>query len=194
MYFLKRESIYKKYLIALFACLNIFIAQEVLAIENSGVLSRKNQQSLYENLQIDTNNFYSSTNDAFSIPNFLYGEPLLTPQPNESYEQMVDRFFRTYPDIFQSITIADFRIEIEQPKGRSITQVHLFQTYQEIPVFGAEVIMTFNEQHELISYLGKYLPHLQINSKTNTATVEVQNIVARDLLLEVVNAQPKLVI
>lgn len=194
MYFLKRKPIHKKYLIALFICVNIFVVQKIVAKTNNEDLSKNNQWPQYENLQIDVNNFYSSTNEVFSIPNFLYGEPLLQPQPNESYERMIDRFFLTYSNSFQNITIEDFRVGIEQPKDRTITQVHLFQTYQGISVFGAEVIMTFDDKHELISYLGKYLPHLEINSKPNNTIVEIQNIVAQDLKSEAVNEQPNLIV
>lgn len=161
-----------------------------LAVEKIDV----QQQSEYSLLKKDARNFIGTRHPIFSIPNFLYGETLLTPiTPDETHEAMVDRLFRTYSDIFQ-IASNDFRIYTEHPQNRNITQIHLFQKYQNIPVFGGEVILTFNQRKELISYIGKYVPNIDINVQPRRTLVEASNIVAQDLQVEVVTQVPKLFI
>ncbi len=150
------------------------------------------QQLQYSQIQEHTSNFFGSVNETFSAPNFLYAEPLFKPNnASDSYEQTISNFFQAYPDLFQT-TIDDFRVEIEKPKARNITQVHLFQKYKNVPVFGGEVIFTFNDNNELISYLGKYVPRVSIDVNPKTTSKEIKDIVASDLKIDSVTAEPRL--
>ena len=173
------------------------VATATFAVTDGNKVTSKlgaKQEVQYQQLKVNTSNFFGSVSKPFSVPNFLYGKPLFKSQNNtDNYEQIVNNFFRTYPDLFQ-VTISDFRVEVQKPKDRNITQVHLFQEYQNVPVFGAELIFTFNDKKELISYTGKYTPHVSIAVKPKTSKGKIQNIVTQDLSVNTITEQPRLFI
>ncbi|EKD56236.1 MAG: bacillolysin, partial [uncultured bacterium] len=192
MHILKTNINYRNCLITLLICIIFSSIRVIAATSDNQVLLNDTQDKNYQTLKTTVSNFFGSTNQAFSVPNFLYGEPLFKPKNSEdNYEQTISDFFQTYPDLFQ-VSINDFRVEVEKLKDRNITQVHLFQKYQNVPVFGAELIFTFNDKNELISYLGKYIPHISVDVKSTITTTTVKNIVAQDLKLKVVAQEPSL--